>query len=111
MKLNEILELVSVGGTFYRESKPDVLYERIGTLIERDGLGWARLEGNHRGYGWTILPEQRVEEDLRAADWALQKSSHKERPAQAKKSRLRPLLSEKTRHAWTYYDQIEMPKS
>jgi len=54
MRLNEMLERVPVGGTFYRESKPDVLYERIGTLIERDGLGWARLEGNNRDYGWTM---------------------------------------------------------
>jgi len=111
MRLNDILELVPVGGAFYRESKPDVLYERIGTLIERDGLGWARLEGNNRGYGWTILPEQRIEDDLRATDWTLQKSNHNERPAQAKKPRLRPLLSEKTRHAWTFYDQVEQPKS
>ena len=111
MTLNEILELVPVGGAFYRQSKPDVLYERLGTLIERDGLGWAWLEGNNRGYGWTILPEQRNEEDLQAADWTLQQSNHQERPASTKKPRLRPLLSEKTRHAWTFYDQIEQPKS
>ena len=111
MKLNEIFELVPVGGAFFRESKPDVLYERIGTLIERDGLGWARLEGNNRGYGWTILPEHRFEEDVRATDWTLQKSTQKERPTQGKKPRLRPLISEKTRCAWTFYDQIEPPKS
>ena len=111
MKLNEVLERVPVGGAFYRELKPDVLYERIGTLIERDGLGWARLEGNNRGYGWRILPEQRFEEDVRATDWTLQKSSPNERPAHTKKPRLRPLLSEKTRHAWTFYDQVEQPKS
>ena len=111
MTLNEILELVPVGGAFYRESKPDVLYERVGTLIERDGLGWARLEGNNRGYGWTILPEQRIEEDVRAEDWALQKSGLQECPASTKKPRLRPLISEKTRCAWTFYDTLEQPKS
>ena len=110
MHLNEILELVPVGGTFYRESKPDILYERIGTLIERDELGWARLEGNNWGYDWKILPEQRIEEDVLATDWTLQKSQ-KERPASRKKPRLRPNFSEKTRHAWTFYDQIEAPTS
>ena len=111
MRLHEILELVPVGGSFYRASKPGVLYERIGTLIERDGLGWARLEGTDRGYDWTILPEQRIEEDILATDWPLQTSSQNERSTSAKKPRLRPLFSEKTRHAWTFYDQIEPPKS
>ena len=111
MTLNEILELVPVGGAFYRESKPDVLYERVGTLIERDGLGFARLEGNNRGYGWTIFSEQRIAEDLRATDWTLQKNTLHERPASTKKPRLRPLISEKTRHAWTFYDTLEQPKS
>ena len=111
MRLNEILELVPVGGSFYRVSKPDILYERIGTLIERDGLGWARLEGNDRGYDWTILPERRIDADVQATDWTLQKSSQTERAPSTKKPRLRPNFSEKTRHAWTYYDQIEPPKS
>ena len=101
MNLNEIFELVPVGGAFFRASKPNVLYERIGTLIERDGLGWARLEGNDWGYDWTILPEQRIEEDIQATDWTLQRSNLKERTPLAKKPRLRPLITEKTRHAWT----------
>jgi len=109
MNLTEIFELVPVGGAFYRESKPDVLYERIGTLIERDGLGWARLEGNDRGYDWTILPEQRIEEDVLATDWTIQKNTENEHTRPAKKPRLRPLISEKTRHAWTFYDQVEKP--
>ena len=110
MLLNEILECVPVGGSFYRVSKPDVLYERIGTLIERSGMGWARLEGNERGYNWNIIPEQRIEEDIQAADWTLQQSSRDERPVPAKKPRLRPLLTEKNRHAWTFYDQIDPPR-
>ena len=112
MQLNEILELVPVGGAFYRKSKPDVLYERIGILIERDGFGWARLEGNNYwGYAWTILPEQRIDEDIHAADWMMQKSRLEDRPALAKKPKLRPLITEKTRHAWTLYDPIEAPAS
>lgn len=110
MYLNEILELVPVGGSFYRKSKPDVLFERIGTLIERDGLGWARLEGNDRGYDWVIIPEQRIEADIQAADWTLHKSDRDGRTVSAKKPRLRPLLTEKTRHAWTFYDSMEPPK-
>jgi len=110
MRLNEIFELVPVGGAFYREAKPDVLYERIGALIERDGLGWARLESNDRGYDWSILPEQRVEADILATDWTLQKGNETERVRPSKKPRFRPLISEKTRHAWTFFDQIEAPK-
>jgi len=110
MNITEIFELVPVGGSFYRASKPEILYERIGTLIERDGLGWARLEGNDRGYDWTILPGQRIEADIQATDWTLQKSSQNERTSSARKPRLRPLISEKTRHAWTFFDQIDPPK-
>ena len=110
MNITEIFELVPVGGTFYREAKPDVLYERIGTLIERDGLGWARLESGDRGYDWTILPEQRVEVDIQATDWTLQKSNEEKRTRPTKRPRLRPNFSEKTRLAWTYYDQLDPPK-
>jgi hypothetical protein len=110
MRLHEILEQVPVGGSFYRTSNPDILYERIGTLIERDGLGWARLEGYDRNYVWTIVPEQRIEEEIQATDWTLQKSDAEEHARPTKKPRLRPLLTEKTRHAWTFYDQIEPPK-
>ena len=109
MQLHEILELVPVGGSFYRASKPEILYERIGTLIERDGLGWARLEGNDRSYDWSILPGQRIEEDFRATDWTLRPSNREERPASRKKPKLRPLLTEKTRFAWTFYDQFDPP--
>lgn len=110
MQLNEILEQVRVGDSFYQESKPEILYERIGTLIERDGLGWARLEGDGMNYNWVIIPEQRIEEDIQATDWTLQQSNVKERNPSLKKPRLRPLLTEKTRHAWIFYDQIEAPK-
>ena len=110
MNITEIFELVPVGGSFFREAKPDVLYERIGTLIERSGLGWARIEGNNSGSHWTILPEQRVEADIQATDWTLQKTSQQERNPSAKKPRLRPLISEKTRNAWTFFDQIDPPK-
>ena len=111
MYLNEVLEQIHVGGSFYRESQPTILYERIGTLIEREGLGWARLEGNDRGYDWTIMPEQRIEEDLRATDWTIQQGDPQECNVPSKKPRLRPLLTEKTRHAWTFYNQIEPPTS
>jgi len=109
MILATILEQIRVGDSFYRETKPEILYERIGALIERDGLGWARLEGNGRDYGWVILPEQRMEEDIRAVDWTLQKSNSPEYSPSAKKPRFRPLLTEKNRHAWTFYDSIEPP--
>jgi len=109
MNLTEIFELVPVGGAFFRESKPNVLYERIGILIERDGLGWARLEGSDWGYDWAILPEQRNEEDVQAIDWTLQRNTENEHTRPAKKPRLRPLLTEKTRLAWTFYDQIDLP--
>jgi hypothetical protein len=110
MRLHEVLEQVHVGGSFYRKSNPAILYERIGTLIERDGLGWARLEGNNWGYEWIIIPEQRIEEDIRATDWTLQKSDAKESACSSKKPRLRPLYTEKTRRAWTFYDQVEPPR-
>jgi hypothetical protein len=110
MRLTEVLEQVHVGGSFYQESKPTILYERIGILIERDGLGWARLEGNERGYHWTILPEQRIEADMLATDWTIRKSDEQESAPCKRKPRLTPLLTEKTRHAWTLYDQIEQPK-
>jgi hypothetical protein len=110
MKLTQILEQVRVGDTFYRESKPEILYERIGSLIERGGLGWARLEGIQQYYEWRIIPEQRIDEDVHAMDWTIRKGNLKEYRPSAKKARMRPNFSEKTRHGWTYYDQIEMPK-
>jgi hypothetical protein len=103
MRINEILELVPVGGSFYRESKPDVIYERIGALIERDGLGWAKIEVNEFGCDWTILPDQQTDEEILATDWTLHKNSQQERAAPTKKPRLLPLITEKTRHAWTHH--------
>ena len=38
MTLGEVWRSVREDNAFYRAAQPDVLYERIGTLIERDGL-------------------------------------------------------------------------
>jgi hypothetical protein len=105
MNLHTVLEQVHVGDAFYRESNPAILYERIGSLIERNGFGWAKLEND-----WKILPEQRIDEDVRATDWVIRKGSLKEYNPSAKRPRLRPLLTEKTRHGWTFYDTVEPPK-
>jgi hypothetical protein len=112
MRLSEVLEAVRVGDDFFRESKPDILYERTGTLIERDELGWATLEQDYSRNNcyWQIIPEQRIEEDVRATDWILQKGHVKEFDPLAKPPRLKSLISEKTRNAWTFYDQMEMPQ-
>ena len=109
--LNEVLQSVRVGDSFYRAAKPGVLYERIGALIERNGLGWATLKrtGN---YEWEMMPEMSIAEDNRATDWVLQKDGSlkdfdpKARPA---KYRKRLLITEKTRHGWTFYDQTSVP--
>ena len=110
MKLTAVLEQVRVGDVFYRESKPEILYERIGALIERNGLGWAKLEGTQYHYDWQIIPERRNDEDVRATDWMIRKGNLQEYRPSAKKPRLKPLFTEKTRHGWTYYDQVEMPR-
>jgi hypothetical protein len=110
MILTEVLEQVRVGDSFYRDSKPDILYERIGALIERNGLGWATLEGTRQYYEWRIIPERKIEEDIRATDWRICKGNLNEYNPSAKKPRLKPLLSEKTRHGWTFYDSVESPK-
>ena len=110
MTLSEILRRVRVGDSFYRESKPDILYERIGTLIERNGLGWATLEGTQHRCGWHITPEQKIDEDILAADWILCKGNLKEFDPLAKPPRYRSSFTEKTRHGWTFYDQTEAPK-
>jgi hypothetical protein len=110
MNFTEVLEQVRVGDSFYRESKPDILYERIGTLIERSGLGWAKLEGSGQHYEWRIIPEQRIDEDVQATDWTIRKGNLSEYNPSAKSPRIRPIFSEKTRHAWTFYDQVEAPK-
>jgi hypothetical protein len=104
MILTAILEQVRVGDSFYRESKPEILYERIGALIERNGLGWARLESTWQDCVWQIMPDQKIDDDLRATDWMIRKGNLKEYNPLAKKPRLRPLLTEKTRHWWTFYD-------
>jgi len=110
MDLTTVLEQVRVGDSFYRESKPEILYERIGALIERGGLGWAKLEGAGQYYEWQIMPEQKNNEDVQATDWTIRKGNLKEYRPSAKKVRLKPLLTEKTRHAWTFYDQVESPR-
>jgi hypothetical protein len=110
MILTAVLEQVRVGDSFYRESKPDILYERIGALIERNGLGWARLESTRQDYSWQIIAERKNDEDVLATDWTIRKGNLKEYNPLAKKPRLRPLLTDKTRHGWTLYDQIEQPK-
>ena len=110
MNLKTVLEQVRIGDTFYRESKPEILYERIGALIERNGLGWARLEGERQYYDWRIIPEQRIDDDVQATDWTIRKGKLKEYNSMAKKPRLRPLFTEKTRHGWTFYDAVEPPR-
>jgi hypothetical protein len=110
MKLTTILEQVRVGDSFYRKSKPEILYERIGALIERGGLGWAKLEGSGQHYEWQIISEQRIDEDIQATDWTIRKGNLSEYSPSAKPPRIRPLFSEKTRHAWTFYNQIEPPR-
>ena len=70
-----VLEQVRIGDTFYRESKPEILYERIGALIERNGLGWAKLEGTRHDYDWQIIPERRIDEDVQATDWTIRKKA------------------------------------
>jgi len=111
MHLAEVLQRVRVGDSFYRESKPDILYERIGTLIERNGLGWARLGYGHQDCNWEIVPEMKIEVDILATDWTLRKGNLKEFDPLAKQPKYRPLITEKTRHGWTLYDQTEAPKN
>jgi hypothetical protein len=73
-------------------------------------LGWANLEGTGQCCEWQIIPEQRIDEDVHATDWAIRKGNLKEYRPSAKMVRMRPNFSEKTRHGWTLYDQIEMPR-
>ena len=102
--LIEILQSVRVGDSFYRAAKPNVLYERIGALIERDGLGWAILKRSQH-YEWEIMPEMSIDVDNTATDWILQKNADLkdfDPKARSKKYRSRPLITEKTRHGWTF---------
>jgi hypothetical protein len=109
MTLDEVLRQVRVGDAFYRQAKPDILYERIGTLIERDGLGWATLRRTVE-YAWDIVPEMSVDTDNRAADWTLQRDERqRDFDPLARSPKLRPLVTEKTRHGWTFYDQTDPP--
>ena len=95
MILTTVLEQVRVGDSFYRESNPAILYERIGALIERNGLGWAKLEGAGQYCEWRIFPEQRIDNDVSATDWTILKGNLKEYRPSAKKPRMRPNFSEK----------------
>ena len=108
MRLAEVLQQVRVGDSFYRASKPDVLYDRIGALIERNGLGWATIGYGH-GNDWEIVPEMKINEDLLAADWTILKGNLKEYDPSAKPPKLKANFTEKTRHGWTCYDQMETP--
>ena len=72
MALNEILEQVRVGNSFYRAAKPDIPYERIGALIERNGLGWAMLKRTYH-CEWEIVSELNDEVDNSPTDWILQR--------------------------------------
>jgi hypothetical protein len=110
MILSAIFEQVRVGDSFFRESKPEILYERLGTRIERNGQGWAMLEGGTQYCKWQIDPEQRNEDDLRATDWTIRKGHLHESNPPVKYPKLKPLVTEKTRYGWTYYDQLEPPK-
>ena len=109
MTLAEVLQQVRVGDAFYRAAKPDILYERIGSLIERDGLGWATLRYT-QDYGWDIFPEKSNAADNSAMDWILQKNAHlKDFDPEARPVKLRPTMIEKTRYVWTFDDQVEPP--
>ena len=99
--LVEVLQSVRVGDSFYRAAKPTVLYERIGALIERNGLGWATLKRSQY-CEWEIMPEMSIAADNTATDWILQKDDKDFAPKTQKKYRNRPLITEKTRHAWTF---------
>ena len=110
MTLDEVLQQVRVGDAFYRAAKPDVLYERIGSLIERDGLGWATLK-YAQDCVWDIFPEKSDVLDNVAADWILQKYVDlKEYDPTARPVKLRPNYSDRTRQAWTFYDQMDSPE-
>jgi hypothetical protein len=78
-------------------------------LIERNGLGWATVK-YHANDGWDIVPEMSVREDNEATDWMLQRDeSLSDFDPTARPVKLPPNYSEKTRHAWTLYDQMSPP--
>jgi len=111
MTLDEVLRQVRVGDAFYRSAKPDVLYERIGTLIEREGLGWAMAKRSLDDGDWDFVPEMAIAEDNAATDWILQRDERlPDFDSKARSPKLSPLITEKTRHGWTFYDQIETPR-
>ena len=96
MTLHEILCSVRIGDIFYRESLPDIIYERTGAVIECDGLPWASINccgdweipGCHTDNDWTLV-RQSIQKDF----------DPKKRPPI-----LKPCYTEKNRHGWTYYD-------
>ena len=107
--LYEVLESVRVGDSFYRAAKPGIIYERIGSLIERSGLGWATLKRT-ADYEWDIASEMSIDEDNTATDWVLQKDERlPDFDPKARRVKHRKLVTEKTRHAWTFYDQTARP--
>jgi hypothetical protein len=99
MLLSEVLERCWVGDSFYQETKPGILYERIGSLIERNELGWAIV--NRLGE-WEFMNEV----DWTPTDWILVKNPDQEeynpkaRPPKLKRN----LFIEKNRLGWTFYD-------
>ena len=57
-----------------------------------------------------IVLAMRIEEDIQATDWILCKGNLKEFDPLVKPSHYRPLVTERTRYGWTYYDQTEAAK-
>jgi hypothetical protein len=97
--LDEVLQQVRVGDAFYRTSKPEIIYERIGALIERNGLGWATL---CRTGEWDISGS---DSELSARDWTVCRNElQKDFDSATKAPMLHERFSERTRNAWTLYD-------
>jgi len=97
MALDEVLQNVRVGDSFYRSAKPDILYERIGALIERNGLGWATLKQTPH-CEWEIVSEMNDEVDNSATDWTLQRDERlKDFDPKAKAPKLRARFTQSIR--------------
>ncbi|MCL2005807.1 MAG: hypothetical protein FWG73_06545 [Planctomycetaceae bacterium] len=97
MTLDEVLQNVRVGDSFYRSAKPDILYERIGALIERNGLGWATLKRTHN-CEWEIMAEMNDAVDNSATDWTLQRDERlKDFDPKAKAPKLRSRFTQSIR--------------
>ena len=96
MTLDEVLQQVRVGDSFYRTAMPDILYERIGALIERNGLGWATLKRTYN-CEWEIVPEMNDEVGNAATDWILQRDERlKDFDPKAKAPKLRARFTQRT---------------